>query len=320
MNIILLGQHRGMPRSISLGTITPWLVGLLGLTVLVNAGVFYAGYLAASVPKAAPMPAVQSSEQSIVSADVMNALSEQQAVVAAARSEVSAELDAMGARIGKVQAQLVRLDALGGRLVDLANLDAGEFDFKGEPPMGGAAPQVSEQDAVSPDDLTGALAQLDSQLRQRELQLQILESMLVAEDLRGELVPSGRPIKGGWMSSRFGKRHDPVTGKRSFHRGVDFAGRRGSDVFAVAAGVVTFSGKKSGYGNLVEIDHGDGFSTRYGHNKSNKVQIGDVVTRGQVIALLGSTGRSTGPHVHFEVLKEGRTINPIKFIRSAKAD
>ena len=141
----------------------------------------------------------------------------------------------------------------------------------------------------------------------------MLETLLMDRSLRERLMPSGRPISKGWLSSNFGKRADPFTGKQEYHKGVDFAGKEGADVLAVGDGVVTWSSKRSGYGNLVEINHGNGYVTRYGHNKSNTVEVGETVKKGQQIALIGSTGRSTGPHVHFEVLRNGKQVNPAKF-------
>ena len=139
----------------------------------------------------------------------------------------------------------------------------------------------------------------------------------MSRNLQQEVIPSGRPINKGWISSRYGKRNDPFTGKPDFHKGIDLAGREGADVIAVGSGVVMWSGKRFGYGNMVEINHGNGYITRYGHNKENVVKVGDTVKKGQVIAQMGNTGRSTGPHVHFEVWRSGRTVDPMKFIQTA---
>jgi murein DD-endopeptidase MepM/ murein hydrolase activator NlpD len=153
-------------------------------------------------------------------------------------------------------------------------------------------------------------------LADREDKLTALELVLMNRGLMAEVTPSGRPVKKGWMSSGFGKRTDPFKGKKTYHRGVDFAGKRGSDVVAVASGVVVRSKKAAGYGNFVEIRHADGYSTLYAHNKENLVKSGDMVNKGQTIALLGSTGRSSGPHVHFEVHRNGKIVNPLRFVRS----
>jgi murein DD-endopeptidase MepM/ murein hydrolase activator NlpD len=127
-------------------------------------------------------------------------------------------------------------------------------------------------------------------------------------------MPSGSPVKNGWVSSGYGKRTDPFTGKKEFHKGVDFAGKAGSEVLSVGDGIVSWVGERTGYGNLVEITHGNGYVTRYGHNKKLLVAVGDTVKKGQQIAVLGSTGRSTGPHVHLEVVHNDQQVNPSKYI------
>jgi murein DD-endopeptidase MepM/ murein hydrolase activator NlpD len=237
----------------------------------------------------------------------------QQAEVEAARETARANLDALAMRVGQIQAQMLRLNALGERLVSKADLDAEEFDFDSVPATGGPQ-QVSELSSTGLDDFLATLDTLDASLADRANKLSVLETMLMERSLRERLMPSGRPIGKGWLSSKFGKRADPFTGKQEYHKGVDFAGKEGADVLAVGDGVVTWSGRRSGYGNLVEINHGNGYVTRYGHNRSNTVEVGETVKKGQQIALLGSTGRSTGPHVHFEVLRNGKQVNPAKFI------
>jgi murein DD-endopeptidase MepM/ murein hydrolase activator NlpD len=161
------------------------------------------------------------------------------------------------------------------------------------------------------------LEQLDALVKDREGQLAILDRQLAARDFKSQAFVAGRPIKRGWMSSAFGHRTDPFTGKKAWHNGVDFAGKSGSDVIAIASGVVTAAEKRYGYGWMVEINHGDGFVTRYAHNASNLVAIGDIVEKGGVVARMGSTGRSTGPHVHFEVLRNGKAMNPERYINRA---
>lgn len=230
------------------------------------------------------------------------------------RAEQRAHLDALALKIAELQAHLMRLDALGGRLVEAGKLDEGEFDFTEPPPLGGLE-QVLPGASVSIDELSADMDRIAGLLRDREDKLSALEQMLMNRELLAEVTPSGRPVKKGWRSSGFGKRTDPFNGKKSYHRGVDFAGKRGSEVVAVASGVVIRSERASGYGNVVEIRHGDGYSTLYAHNQENLVKDGDVVTKGQSIALLGSTGRSSGPHVHFEVHRNGKIVNPNRFVR-----
>jgi hypothetical protein len=156
---------------------------------------------------------------------------------------------------------------------------------------------------------------LAAQIDNRMQQLTVLENLLMNRNLQDQVMPAGRPITKGWLSSHFGVRTDPFTGKRRRHYGMDFAGAEGSDVITVGAGVVTYSGSRYAYGNMVEINHGNGFVTRYAHNKENLVEVGEVVKKGQVIAYMGATGRATGPHVHFEVLQNGKVVNPLQYIR-----
>jgi murein DD-endopeptidase MepM/ murein hydrolase activator NlpD len=226
-------------------------------------------------------------------------------------------LNAMAVRLGNLQAHVIRLDALGQRLTSMAKLDNGEFDFEHPPAQGGPA-QEGDATPMTVPDFVEALNELSAQLDDRDKQLSVLETMLMNRNLQAEVMPAGRPVKRGWLSSYFGMRTDPFTGKRMHHSGIDFAGRMGSDVVAVAAGVVTYAGKRSGYGNLVQINHGNGYATRYGHNSKLLVKVGDTVKKGQVIAKMGSTGRSTGPHVHFEVLINGRAVNPKRYVRASR--
>ncbi len=232
------------------------------------------------------------------------------------RSQAEARLAQLGQRVGTLQAHLIRLDALGDRLTRMARLDDGEFDFAQPPALGGPE-QPAAGEAVAVEDLLRQLRGLEARVRDRQQQLVALESLLLRARLDDEVLPEGRPVRKGWLSSYYGKRTDPFDGKPEFHRGVDFAGKLGSEVVAVAAGVVVFSGKRYGYGNMVEIDHGNGYVTRYGHNQENLVSVGDRVEKGQPIAHMGSSGRSTGPHVHFEVLRNGRKVDPAKYIARA---
>lgn len=227
-------------------------------------------------------------------------------------------MDALALRLGKLQAHVIRLDALGSRLTSMAKLERGEFDFSQPPAQGGPADTLdSKGKSMEVKDFLAALSDLSSQLDNRSGQLNVLETMMMTNNLQAEVEPAGRPISRGWLSSYFGIRTDPFTGRRVHHSGIDFAGKLGSDIVAVASGVVTFAGRRSGYGNLVEINHGKGYSTRYGHCLSIGVKVGDTIKKGQVLAKMGTTGRSTGPHVHFEVLNNGRAVNPKRYIFKA---
>ena len=226
---------------------------------------------------------------------------------------LKAQLDDLVARVGQVNAQILRLNALGKRLTQMAHLDKGEFNFDAPPAQGGPdEAAVANSDAAS--ELSGVLTQLQAHLADRERQLTVLETFISARQLSTLTVPDGKPVPGSWISSYFGNRTDPFTGKMAYHSGVDFAASLGAEVHAVAPGVVTWAGERSGYGKLVEINHGNGYITRYAHNSALLVKVGETVTKGQSVSKVGSTGRSTGPHLHFEVLKNGRAIDPLKFV------
>jgi murein DD-endopeptidase MepM/ murein hydrolase activator NlpD len=185
-------------------------------------------------------------------------------------------------------------------------------------PAQGGPVEASAVEAMSADDFKVALNSLSRQIEDRAQQLEVLETLMMNRNLQDEVLPAGRPIERGWISSFFGLRADPFNGHKVHHAGVDFAGKEGSEVFAVASGVVVWSGERHGYGQMVEINHGNGYATRYGHSKELLVKIGDTVKKGQTIALMGSTGRSTGPHVHFEVLLNGKQVNPASYIQAAR--
>ncbi len=238
---------------------------------------------------------------------------EQKLKIELATRSAEENMNALAIRLGKIQAHVIRLDALGQRLTKMAKLDNGEFDFDSSPARGGPASSIRGQ-VIDVPDFIKALADLSSQLDHQGNQLGILETMMMNKNLQSEVMPAGRPVARGWLSSYFGIRTDPFTGRRVHHSGVDFAGKEGSNVIAVAAGVVVYAGRKSGYGNLVEINHGNGYHTRYGHNKKILVKVGDTVKKNTVLSLMGSTGRSTGPHVHFEVLRNGHAVNPKKYV------
>lgn len=233
-----------------------------------------------------------------------------------ARRNAKNNLQASSLKLAQLQAQVTRIDALGQRLTRMANLDKGEFNFSRPPGLGGPETGI-EGAAYSPPDYMKQLDKLSKDIESREQQLSVLETLMVHRKIKHESFVAGRPVLKGWISSGYGMRIDPFTGRREFHPGIDFAGKLGSKVIAVAAGVVTFAGWDGGYGKMVQINHGDGYATRYGHAEKLLVKAGDIVKKGQVIALMGSTGRSTGPHVHFEVYKNGRVVDPSSYIHRA---
>jgi murein DD-endopeptidase MepM/ murein hydrolase activator NlpD len=242
------------------------------------------------------------------------ALERQKQDIQVARGEIDGKVDALAARVGSLNAQLIRLDALGRRLTDLAGLDRGEFNFDQPPPSGGPEASTDLGGSAQVPELTAVLDTLESQINDRQQQLVALETLLASRELGARIMPGGLPLIGGWISSHFGRRADPFTGHSAFHAGVDFAGTPGSKVIAVGPGIVSFAGYRNGYGNLVEITHPTGYVTRYGHNSRNLVRAGQSVQKGDPIAVIGSTGRSTGTHVHFEVLRDGNVLNPMRYL------
>lgn len=229
------------------------------------------------------------------------------------------QLTALTMKLAELQSHTLRLNALGERLADNANIPEQEFNFEQLPPSGGPSATTSEINIKSFSQLLLEISQLENSLDHEENQLHMLESLTLGHHIENTLYLSGRPITKGWLSSYFGMRKDPFNGKPAMHKGIDFAGKEDGDIIATASGVVSWSDDRYGYGQLIEINHGDSLKTRYGHNKKLLVNVGDVVTKGQVIAKMGSTGRSTGPHVHYEILHNDKQIDPLKFVyRKAK--
>jgi len=226
-------------------------------------------------------------------------------------------VNALAARLAELQAASTRLDALGERLAQMGQLSLDEFDFTAPAPVGGPEEYEAVGD-TDQDQLGTAIDALSVKLRHQSSQLDALQFLMVNRQLEHDLTPSGWPVRKGWISSRYGERSDPFTGERVQHKGLDFAGTRGTQVLSVASGVVIRASRQAAYGNLVEIDHGNGYRTRYAHNDQLVVKPGDLVTAGQTIALMGSTGRASAPHVHFEVLKDGNIINPSSFVSNLR--
>ncbi|PCH97121.1 MAG: hypothetical protein COB83_03495 [Gammaproteobacteria bacterium] len=229
------------------------------------------------------------------------------------------QLTALTMKLAELQSHVLRLNALGERLADSANIPKQEFNFEYLPPSGGPSSIISEISKKSFAQLLIEVTQLENSLNHEENQLQMLESLTLGHHIESTRYLSGRPIAKGWLSSYFGMRKDPFNGRPAMHKGIDFAGKEDGEIIATASGVVSWADNRYGYGQLIEINHGDGLKTRYGHNKKLLVSVGDVVTKGQIIARMGSTGRSTGPHVHYEILHNNKQINPLKFVyRKAK--
>lgn len=306
MEVIFISNHLRGRRRTHLGT--GGTAALLAAVAGLAAGMYFLGYHSAPIA-ADPRPELYAAAWR---AEVQN----QRAQVNAAIRDTEENLDALALRLGEMQARVIRLDALGTRLVEMAKLDSEEFSFDETPARGGPMPEEDLQQSVQVPDFLEALEQLSLLLEDREPKMAVVEGTLMNRKLGEQVYPTGRPVKRGWMSSLFGWRNDPITGKRAFHEGIDFASRPKSEVVAVAAGVVVWAGRRWGLGETVEVNHGNGYTTLYAHNSKLLVKVGDTVKKGQQLALVGSTGRSSGPHVHFEVRFNGKAINPIKFVKA----
>ncbi|MDH3789295.1 MAG: peptidoglycan DD-metalloendopeptidase family protein [Xanthomonadales bacterium] len=289
--------------------------GLMGFrrTLWVAVAVFCGGLMFFLGRSTAPGPEDFARQVAELQAEVM----QQQGKVDRLRISHQRNVNALAARLAELQAASTRLDALGERLAHLGQLTLDEFNF-GEPAPVGGPGNYREMDPAYEEHLERSVAALGDKLRRQSSQLDALQSLMANRQLENDLTPTGWPVRKGWISSRFGERNDPFTGKRDYHNGLDFAGVRGTEVLSVASGVVIWAGSLNGYGKTLEIDHGNGYRTRYAHSDELVVEVGDHVIAGQVIAKLGSTGRSSAPHVHFEVLKDGSHINPGRFVRNLR--
>ncbi|MGA8205394.1 MAG: M23 family metallopeptidase [Woeseiaceae bacterium] len=311
MNVVIFGTSLGRPRQLNLSGLAA--TGfLLACTVALGAAGFAGGYWYSSMTGSG----VSRNEV----AELTGELHQQRNTIDEIRQGNEDTLDALAIRVAQLNARIIRLDALGRRLTEMADLDDGEFNFDEPPALGGPEEPMAGGSNVAVPDLVESMQSLDGELAHREAQLGVLENVLMRRNLKQRVYPQGRPVGSGWISSYFGRRTDPFTGKPANHTGIDFAGKLGDDVFAVADGVVTWSADRYGYGEMVEINHGNGYSTRYAHNEDLVVSVGDEVKKGQVVAHMGDTGRATGPNLHFEVLKDGRRVNPVNFIRETSSN
>ena len=303
MNVIFVGRKTGRVKQLDLRH--PLVAALaIGLVIGIVGGAFSIGVSSGSSRHSSN----RIDQLGSWSADLLR----QKVQIDDVRRVLQEKVNALAMRVGQMNANVIRLDALGKRLTRMANLDDGEFDFGNPPALGGAEP-ADGQPAQIPN-LTAMVDDLQDQLSSREQQLGVLENLILNRELNKQVYPEGRPVQQGFISSYFGRRADPFTGYSVVHRGLDFAAPEGTRVSSVAAGLVTFAGERTGFGQMVEINHGNGLATRYCHNEKLLVKEGDMVRKGQEVSLMGSTGHSTGPHLHFEVLKNGAQVDPLRFI------
>jgi len=307
MQIILVSRARKLPKTLDLANRrVRWkLLSLLSLAVLGCLTLGGALALVIASPRDQALAQIH---------DLQRQIRQQGAELGGVRTDAQRSLDALAVKLGQLQAQSTRLNALGERLVQVGKLDSGEFDFDQAPAVGGVEDSGSTGYALPPA-LEAGIDRLTGQFDIQQAQLSALQSLLLDARIESNLKPTGMPVH-GYISSYFGVRPDPFDGHSARHTGIDIATPYGTPVHAVAEGMVTFAGVRSGYGNVVEIDHGNGYMTRYAHNSKLDVHPGQHVQVGDVIAQAGSTGRSTGSHVHFEVWYNNRVVNPLAFVRS----
>jgi murein DD-endopeptidase MepM/ murein hydrolase activator NlpD len=303
MNVIVVSGRTSNARSIALGSRELVLVGaMIALSIcLLAAALHYFTLRYAVANNSAYLRPLLESIQAQESERMQSYLGE--------------SLKTMAAKVGELQARLVRLDALGDRLSKVAGLKPQEFMFDRPPGQGGADSSIPAHD-LSMRQLADELDRLARELEDRGDKLRFLESTLTAEHAKQQLIPNRMPVAAGYFSSGFGWRIDPFNGMNAFHEGLDFTAREGTPILAAAGGVVVFAAAHPQYGNMVEIDHGNGLVTRYAHASRLLVKVGDVVLRGSKIAEVGNTGRSTGTHLHFEVRHRGVAQNPARFLRA----
>ncbi|MFY2763350.1 M23 family metallopeptidase [Arenimonas sp. MALMAid1274] len=298
MNVIIAAKFLRSPKKLAFDQ--PKTAGIaLGAIALVLSTAFGLGFLARGANGAALDEIAR----------LQSELDQQKVALVQAREEAQREVNAIAARVGELQAQANRLNALGDRLTRVGKLKDGEFNF-GELPGQGGSESASD---VPSGDLLSSLDNLQSQFDHSGRQLSVLEALLFDQKLESKRTPAGMPAP-GYISSGYGGRNDPFGRGRAHHLGIDIDANTGDPVTAAAEGVVSFSGVRNGYGNVVELDHGNGYKTLYAHNSANLVRVGDVVRAGQRIAKVGSTGRSTGSHLHFEVMLNGRQVNPRQYL------
>jgi len=307
MNIIIVASSNAMPTTLDLKCwrMRSKIIGAIAACALFCVGI---GVVAASAFS-------NSRDRALHDVAAMrDAISRQQGDLSQLETASRRDMDALALQLGSLQAQATRLNALGERLTEIGKLGDGEFDFAKPPALGGAEDPVTASHTLD-FDLAGNIDALRDQFTFQETELTVLENLLLDRQARNALVPSGYPVSTSYIGSPFGSRVDPINGQMETHLGLDFDAEIGSDIKAVAAGVVAFAGDKSGYGHVVEIDHGNGYMTRYAHNSVNLVKVGERVKFGQAIAKVGSTGRSTGPHCHFEVWLDGKVVNPYAYVK-----
>jgi murein DD-endopeptidase MepM/ murein hydrolase activator NlpD len=307
LNIIVVSGAMGRARTLTLDW-RHWTLGGLGLLLLFLSFTLLFNYVTLRYAASIKHPLLQAI-----------LLDDQREEARKTQEVIQGHLNAMAVRLGELQAQLMQLDGLGERLAQMAGLKPKDLPPPSEPGKapgrGGPAPTLSRD--LSVDEFGSLLSDLSHAVEERSDQLTVLEALVVSTSANKKFLPSLAPVDGGWLSSSFGWRIDPFSGQKSFHEGLDFPSESGTPIIAAASGKVIFADVHPQYGKMVEIDHGNGLVTRYAHASKLFVKEGDFIVRGQKIAAVGSTGRATGPHLHFEVRLNGVPQNPARFLLSA---
>lgn len=322
MHLLIINNKGVAAKSIKLSTL------LISLSLLAIITVFLAIQGNAWINSSLNTHAIhqQASEEIMIKTShetnetfISNLLEQDRIIVNRLENNLDAQLELLNLQLAQMQTQLIRMETLGDKLIVQNKLDPKIFNFSETQSIGG--PVEETENTSNKIDLTAINQRFNSiakEIKNKSEQLYIFEAIYDKKYLHQQTYPTGKPSEKGWVSSYFGKRKDPFTGKLSQHKGVDVAGPSGSNIIATAKGIITWAGKRSGYGQLIEIDHGNNLITRYGHCKSITVDVGQIVNQGQTIGIVGSTGRSTGPHIHYEVIKNGTKLNPIKYVRYKK--
>lgn len=301
MNILIVSESGQNAKSFRLSTLFVFII----LFITLIASLFYI-YL----------PYLTNKYQPDNDSAVIKIIQDQQLEISNLQADAESQLENFALKLAQMQSRLIHLDTLGDKIVKVSKLNPKEFNFNRSYSLGG--PDINSLQSIKKIGIEQRFAEIFEEIQIKSQQLFVIEALYDEQLYKNIVTPAGRPAEKSWISSYFGKRKDPFTGKQSRHRGIDIAAKANSKVLATATGIISWAGKRTGYGNLVEISHGNGLITRYGHCKTISVTVGQKIDQGEAIATVGSTGRSTGPHVHYEVLKNGVKINPIRYVRKKR--
>ena len=306
MNIILVSDSLAKSRSVSLSQ---------GQVLMIAFGILLSGFLLATATYVVTMRFAVDLRNPYLRTLMSSLHADEQK---RSEAEMKDNLNALAVKVGELQARIMQLDAFGERLAKAAGVKREEFRFDEKPGQGG--PAITSGRELTVTDFNQMLDEISRTLDDRSDKLGALDSLLLDDRLARQTIPTTMPVEAGYYSSNYGYRIDPINGQNTFHTGVDIIASPGTPVMAAAGGVVATVAHDPEYGNMVDVDHDNGLTTRYAHLSKSLVRVGDVVMKGQKIALVGATGRVTGPHLHFEVREKGIPLNPNKFLSLGKGD